>query len=65
MVEVGQLRKWKITKQLFLVVESQGEFYPPGAKKGDRMEKFYNILREGELESGWSESLLEKESAAV
>jgi len=65
MVEVGQLRKWKITKQLFLVVDSQGEFYSHSTKMGDHKEKFYNILRDGELESGWAESLLEEESAAL
>jgi hypothetical protein len=65
MVEVGQLRRWKITKQLFLVVDSQGDFYRPGAKVGDSKEKFYNILRDGNIESGWGESLLEAESVAV
>jgi hypothetical protein len=65
MVEVGQLRKWKITKQLFLVVDSQGDFYRPGAKVGDHKEKFYSVLRDGNIESGWAESLLEAESVAV
>jgi len=65
MVEVGQLREWKIAKQLFLVVGAHGEFYSHSTKTGDHKERFYNILRDGELESGWAESLLEEESTAV
>lgn len=63
MVRVGQLRKFNYTGAIFTVVECQGKFYAPGGIS--KIENYFSILTEGEIQSGWPSSLLEDESKIV
>ena len=62
MIEVGQLRRWKIdadgVEGSFLVLRSQGKFYPPGHRPGDKVQEHWELLTIDGPMTGWSDELL-------
>ena len=78
MIELGQLRRWKKDfvmrsksmgipgeSRVFLVSNHVGKFYPQGAPRQAMMEDHWDIVDDGNLQGGWSSSLLEELSEAV
>ena len=77
MIELGQLRRWKKDfvmrsksmgipgeSRVFLVSNYTGKFYPQGARHL-ALEDHWDIVDDGNLQGGWSSSLLEELSEAV
>ena len=62
MIEPGQLRRWKEDVEgvegSFLVLRSQGKFYPPGHRPGDKVQEHWELLTIDGPMTGWSDELL-------
>ena len=77
MIELGQLRRWKKDfvmrsksmgipgeSRVFLVSNHTGKSHPQGARHL-ALEDHWDIVDDGNLQGGWSSSLLEELSEAV